>query len=114
VLLLVLGSALFVAAEYSLITARRARLEERGARGSRGARRALRLMDEPVRFIGVIQLGITVFAILIGAVGEPLLSDFFEPPQATMSNTARMQAVLARVCRAEARRRSRIRMRRID
>jgi putative hemolysin len=33
-----------------------------------------------VRFIGVIQLGITVFAILIGAVGEPLLSDFFEPP----------------------------------
>ena len=80
VLLLVLGSALFVAAEYSLITARRARLEERAARGSRGARRALSLMDEPVRFIGVIQLGITVFAILIGAVGEPLLSDFFEPP----------------------------------
>jgi putative hemolysin len=80
VLLLVLGSALFVAAEYSLITARRARLEERAARGSRGAKRALSLMDEPVRFIGVIQLGITVFAILIGAVGEPLLSDFFEPP----------------------------------
>jgi magnesium and cobalt exporter, CNNM family len=80
VLLLVLGSALFVAAEYSLITARRARLEERAVRGSRGAKRALSLMDEPVRFIGVIQLGITVFAILIGAVGEPLLSDFFEPP----------------------------------
>src|SRR5262245_53300621 len=37
-------------------------------------------MDEPVRFIGLIQLGITVFAILIGAIGEPLLSDFFEPP----------------------------------
>ncbi len=80
VLLLVLGSALFVAAEYSLITARRARLEERAARGSRGARTALNLMDEPVRFIGLIQVGITVFAILIGAVGEPLLSNFFEPP----------------------------------
>jgi putative hemolysin len=80
VLLLVFGSAVFVAAEYSLITARRARLEERAARGSRGAKRALSLMDEPVRFIGLIQLGITVFAILIGAVGEPLLSNFFEPP----------------------------------
>lgn len=80
VLLLVLGSAVFVAAEYSLITARRARLEEVAARGSRGAKTALRLMDEPVRFIGLIQLGITVFAILIGAIGEPLLSDFFEPP----------------------------------
>jgi putative hemolysin len=80
VLLLVFGSAVFVAAEYSLITARRARLEERATRGSRGAKKALSLMDEPVRFIGLIQLGITVFAILIGAVGEPLLSDFFEPP----------------------------------
>ena len=80
VLLLVFGSAIFVAAEYSLITARRARLEERAGRGGRGAKTALRLMDEPVRFIGLIQVGITVFAILIGAVGEPLLSNFFEPP----------------------------------
>ncbi len=80
VLLLVLGSALFVLAEYALITARRVRLEEKAAGGGRGAKTALRLMDEPVRFIGLIQVGITVFAILIGAVGEPLLSDFFEPP----------------------------------
>jgi putative hemolysin len=80
VLLLVLGSAVFVAAEYALVTARRSRLEERSGRGGRGARTALRLMDEPVRFIGLIQVGITVFAILIGAVGEPLLSGLFEPP----------------------------------
>ena len=38
VLLLVLGSALFVAAEYALITARRARLEERALNGNRGAK----------------------------------------------------------------------------
>ena len=80
VLLLVLGSAVFVAAEYALITARRARLEERALSGSRGARAALRLMDEPVRFISSTQLGITVFAILIGAIGEPLISDLMEPP----------------------------------
>ena len=83
VFLLVLGSALFVAAEYALITARRARLEERAGRGSRGARAALRLMDEPVRFISSTQLGITVFAILIGAIGEPLISDLMEPPLST-------------------------------
>ena len=80
VLLLVLGSALFVAAEYALVIGRRSRLEERGGRG---ARTALRLMDEPVRFISSTQLGITVFAILIGAVGEPLISDLFEPPLST-------------------------------
>ena len=83
VLLLVLGSALFVAAEYALITARRARLEERAGRGSPGARAALRLMDEPVRFISSTQLGITIFAILVGAIGEPLISDLMEPPLST-------------------------------
>jgi len=83
VLLLVAGSALFVAAEYALITARRARLEERAGQGSAGARAALRLMDEPVRFISSTQLGITVFAILVGAVGEPLISDLMEPPLST-------------------------------
>ena len=79
VLLLVLGNAIFVAAEYALVTARRARLQERAERGSRGARRALALMDEPVRFISTVQVGITVFSIAMGAVGEPLLSGYFDP-----------------------------------
>jgi putative hemolysin len=86
VLLLVLGNAIFVAAEYSLVTARRSRLEERALRGGRGARTALRLMDDPVRFISTVQVGITVSAILLGAIGEPLVSHFFEPPlSATVS-----------------------------
>ena len=78
VFLLLVGNALFVAAEYALVTARRARLEERAEEGSRAARVALRLMDEPVRFISTVQVGITVFAILIGAIGEPLISHFFD------------------------------------
>lgn len=80
VLLLVLGNAVFVAAEYALVTARRSRLEERAQRGGPGARTALRLMDDPVRFISTVQVGITVFGILLGAIGEPLLSDLIEPP----------------------------------
>jgi putative hemolysin len=77
ILLLVLGNALFVAAEYALVTARRTRLEELAKRGNRRARTALGLLDEPVRFISTVQVGITVFGILLGALGEPLLSDFF-------------------------------------
>ena len=80
VFLLVLGNAIFVAAEYALVTARRSRLEERAERGGRGARTALRLMDDPVRFISTVQVGITVSAILLGAIGEPLLSGLIEPP----------------------------------
>jgi putative hemolysin len=77
VLLLVAGNALFVAAEYALVTARRARLEEHVKTGSGRAQVALRLMDEPVRFISTVQVGITVFGILLGAIGEPLISGFF-------------------------------------
>jgi putative hemolysin len=79
IFLLVLGNAIFVAAEYALVTARRARLEERAQEGGRSAKVALRLMDEPVRFISTVQVGITVFSILLGAIGEPLLSHYFEP-----------------------------------
>ena len=78
VLALVIGNAVFVAAEYALVTARRTRLEERAERRSRAARTALRLMDEPVRFISTVQVGITVFGIALGAVGEPLVSRYFD------------------------------------
>jgi magnesium and cobalt exporter, CNNM family len=84
VFLLVLGNAIFVTAEYALVTGRRNRLEERAERGGLGARTALRLMDDPVRFISTVQVGITVSAILLGAIGEPLISGLMEPP---LSNT---------------------------
>jgi putative hemolysin len=83
VFLLVAGNAFFVAAEYALVTARRSRLLELAHEGSRRAKIALRIMDDPVRFIGTVQLGITAFSIALGAVGEPLLEHFFEPIVAT-------------------------------
>ena len=78
VVLLVLVNAIFVAAEYALVTARRARLEERASDGSRAAKVALKTMDEPVRFISTVQVGITVVGIALGAIGEPLVSQYFE------------------------------------
>ena len=36
-------------------------------------------MEEPVRFIATVQIGITIFSILLGAIGEPLLAHFFDP-----------------------------------
>ena len=75
---LVLGNAIFVAAEYSLVTARRTKLQERAEKGSRGARAVLEQMDAPISYISTVQIGITVFGIAFGAVGEPLLSYYFE------------------------------------
>jgi putative hemolysin len=80
VLLLVLGNAFFVAAEYALVTARRTRLGELAEAGNRRARIALRIMDSPVRFIGTVQLGITGFSIALGAVGEPIVEHWIDDP----------------------------------
>ncbi len=78
VLLLILGNAFFVAAEYALVTARRGRLEERAEKGSRSAKVALRLMDEPVRLISTVQIAITVFGIALGSVGEPVVTNLLD------------------------------------
>jgi putative hemolysin len=78
VLLLVLGNAIFVAAEYALVTARRNRLQELAGAGRRGAAHALDLMDNPVRFISTVQVGITVAGIAMGAIGQPLVSHWFD------------------------------------
>ncbi len=78
VLLIVLGNAFFVAAEYALVTARRSRLGELADRGMLRAKIALRIMDSPVRFIGTVQLGITAFSILLGAVGEPIVEHWLD------------------------------------
>src|ERR671925_793217 len=83
VLLIVLGNAFFVAAEYALVTARRTRLTELSEQGSLRARIALRIMDHPARFIGTVQLGITAFSIALGAIGEPLVERFLHPVLAT-------------------------------
>jgi putative hemolysin len=75
VLALVGGNAFFVIGEYSIVTARRTAVQARAAAGSSGARTALRLMDEPVRVISTVQVGITALGILTGAVGEPMVRD---------------------------------------
>jgi CBS domain containing-hemolysin-like protein len=37
-------------------------------------------MDSPIRFIGTVQLGITAFSILLGAVGEPIVERWIDEP----------------------------------
>jgi putative hemolysin len=72
---LVTANAFLVTAEFALVAARRARLAPRAWNGSRGAEAALRLMDDPVRGISTLQVGITAIGILTGAVGQPLVLD---------------------------------------
>jgi CBS domain containing-hemolysin-like protein len=79
VLLLVLLNAFFVSAEYALVRARRSRLEQAAERGRRGARLALRQLDDLGDYISVVQVGVTMASIGIGAIGEPAVSDLISP-----------------------------------
>ena len=72
---LVAGNAFFVIGEYAVVTARRAGLQPIADAGNAGARAALRLMDDPVRVISTVQVGITAIGILTGAIGQPLVAD---------------------------------------
>lgn len=54
-------------------TARRSRPAPRADAGHPGARAALRLMDDPVRVISTVQVGITAVGILTGALAEPVV-----------------------------------------
>src|SRR5215218_1175603 len=75
VLALVGGNAFFVIGEYAIVTARRGPITPQAKQGKAGARAALRLMDDPVRVISTVQVGITAVGILTGAVAEPLVRD---------------------------------------
>jgi CBS domain containing-hemolysin-like protein len=79
-LLLLLGNAFFVGAEFALVSARRTQIEPRAEAGSRFARTTLRAMENISLVIGVNQLGITVCSLVLGAVAEPTLAHLLEPP----------------------------------
>jgi putative hemolysin len=67
------ANAFFVIGEFAVVTARRSGLTASAESGSRRAAAALRLMDDPVRVISTVQVGITALGILTGAVSEPLV-----------------------------------------
>ena len=77
VALLILLNGFFVAAEYSLVTVRRTRLQELADEGSRTARSVMKITSDPPHFIAAMQLGVTLTSLAIGAIGEHVLSDLF-------------------------------------
>ncbi len=79
VLALVLGNGFFVAAEFSLVTVRKTRIDQLIAEGSRMARPVRRALDNPTNFIAGTQLGITMASLGLGWVGEPAVATIIEP-----------------------------------
>src|SRR3954467_4754756 len=72
VVVLVLMSGLFVAAEIALVSLREGQVRALAEHGHRG-RHVVALVGNPNRFLGAVQIGVTTTAILVSAFGEATL-----------------------------------------
>jgi len=79
VLALVLANGFFVAAEFSLVTVRKTRVDQLIAEGNRMARSVRRAISDPERYIAATQLGITMASLGLGWIGEPAVADTLRP-----------------------------------
>ena len=77
-ILLIAASAFFVAVEFSLISARRHRLEDDAAH-SASARAALKNASELTLLLAGAQLGITLCALALGSVTKPAVHHWLTP-----------------------------------
>lgn len=71
---LIVLNGLFAMSEIALVTARKARLMKLATDGDNAAAVALRLGEDPTRFLSTIQIGITSIGVLNGIVGEAVLA----------------------------------------
>src|SRR4051812_3894896 len=79
VVLLVFVNGFFVAAEFSLVRARRGQLEELAGEGRRGAKQAVALLDDLNQYLSACQFGVTLASLGIGFLGEPAIAKLIEP-----------------------------------
>lgn len=72
---LLLCNGLFAMTEIAIVSSRRAVLQARAEAGSKGAERALKLAEEPGRFLSTVQIGITLVGVFAGASAGAILSE---------------------------------------
>lgn len=78
VLILVAANAFFVAAEFSLVGARRTRIDTLAIAGDQKAKLAQRAIQSLDRYISATQLGITLASLGLGWIGEPAIASVLE------------------------------------
>jgi len=78
--LLLLGNAFFVGAEFAILSARRSSIEPLADAGDRRARSVLWAMEHVSLMLACAQLGVTVCSTSLGVIAEPALAHLVEGP----------------------------------
>lgn len=72
---LILLNGLFAMSELALVSARKVRMQKLIDEGDKSAAAAVKLGEDPTRFLSTIQIGITSIGVLNGIVGEAALAE---------------------------------------
>jgi putative hemolysin len=75
ILLLIVFNAVLSLSEAAMLSMRKARLQQRVNDGDKRAEAALKLAENPNRFLSTIQIGITVIDVMVGAISGATVAD---------------------------------------
>lgn len=78
--LLLLGNAFFVGAEFAVVSVRRSQIEPLAEAGDKRARTVLHALSNVSAMLAAAQLGITVCSLGLGALAEPTIAHLLEGP----------------------------------
>ncbi|NBB17640.1 DUF21 domain-containing protein [Caulobacter sp. SLTY] len=67
-------NGIFAMSELAVVSSRKAKLQSRAEKGDQGAAEALKLSEDPTRFLSAVQVGITLIGILAGAYGQATIA----------------------------------------
>ncbi|MEM7538784.1 MAG: hemolysin family protein [Chloroflexota bacterium] len=100
IIILILINGLYVAAEFSTVSVRRARLAQMADTGNRMASGMLTIIEDPKRldaYVAACQLGITVSSLVLGFYGQSRIMALLEPWLITLNDSTQLiiQSVLA-------------------
>jgi CBS domain containing-hemolysin-like protein len=96
-LLLAIGTGIFVASEFSLVSLDRSELEARQSRGERGLGPTIAALRITSTHLSSAQLGITLTTLLTGYTMEPAISRLLEGPLTTLGLSAGAVSVIGTV-----------------
>ena len=79
ILFLIIVSGFFAATEFALISVRRSRVRQLAKGGNSAAKRVQKLLEEPERFLGTVQIGVTLMGTLASAIGGVIAVKHVKP-----------------------------------
>src|SRR5256885_3280888 len=87
-LALVCANGFFVAAEFSIVTVRKTRVDQLIAEGHSWAHAVRRAITAPDRYIAATQAGVTMASLALGWISEPALAALIQPAFARLPQYA--------------------------